>query len=156
MAWVSNARLKALDREVRAQSPAQVADYQLRRLNEEWGKAVHSIPYYSILADENALPRRFGSLREFVDAVPPLTREVLQRRDLRVWHDRPRPNRRRTTGGSTASPIQLPAWRREFRHTSLDPWLGRSWFGISPADRPFLFWGHAHLLGDGWRGRMNG
>lgn len=155
MAWVSIPRLKALEGEWLAHSPAEVGEYQLRRLNREWAKAVRSIPYYASLANQNALPSRFSSLREFVEAVPPLTREVLQQRDQRYWHARPRPNHRRTTGGSTASPIQMPAWRREFRHTRLDPWLGRSWFGISPRDRLFLFWGHSHLLGEGWRGRVN-
>ena len=155
MAWVSNGRLKALEGEFLARSATEVAEYQLGRLNQEWAKAVRSIPYYGSLAHKNALPARFASLTEFVEAVPPLTRDVLQQRDLRYWHDRPHPNHSRTTGGSTASPIQLPAWRREFRHTHLDPWLGRSWFGISPRDRLFLFWGHAHLLGEGWRGRAN-
>lgn len=155
MAWVSSARLRALEGEFRARSPTEVAAYQLGRLNREWAKAVRSIPYYASLARENALPARFASLHDFVEAVPPLTRDVLQQRDLRYWHEPPRPNHRRTTGGSTASPIQLPAWRRELRDTRLDPWLGRSWFGISPRDRLFLYWGHAHLLGDGWRGRAN-
>lgn len=155
MAWVSNTRVKALEGESRARSPVEVGDCQLGRLNREWTKAVRLIPYYASLARESGLPARFASLREFVDAVPPLTRDVLQQRELRYWHDRPRPNHRRTTGGSTASPIQLPAWRREFRHTRLDPWLGRSWFGVTPHDRLFLFWGHSHLLGEGWRGRVN-
>lgn len=155
MAWVSGARLKALDRCFRARTPGEVADYQLRRLNEEWRRAVRLIPYYRKLAERHALPPHFDSLEQFVDVVPPLDREVLQG-DVRYWHDDPPPNRRRTTGGSTATPIQLPAWRREFRHTKLDPWLARSWYGISPRDRLFLFWGHAHLLGLGWRGRVNG
>ena len=156
MAWISTARLKALEAEFLARSPTAVGEYQLDRLNLEWAKAVRSIPYYRSLARDSALPVRFASLREFVEGVPPLTRDVLQQRDLRYWHERPRPNQRRTTGGSTASPIQLPAWRHEFRYTHLDPWLGRSWFGITPRDRLFLFWGHAHLLGEGWRGRVNG
>ena len=155
VAWVSDARLKALDRRFGALSPDEVAHFQLDRLNEEWGKAVRSIPYYAELADRHALPRRFGSLGQFVNVVPPLDRETLQGQ-VRYWHDDPRPNHRRTTGGSTATPIQLPAWRGEFHHTSLDPWLARSWYGISPRDRLFLFWGHAHLLGPGWRGRANG
>lgn len=155
MAWISTARLKALDRRFGAPSPDKVADFQLRRLNEEWDKAVRSVPYYGQLSDRHALPGRFCSLNHFVNVVPPLDRPALQG-EVRYWHDDPRPNHRRTTGGSTATPIQLPAWRSEFRHTNLDPWLGRSWYGIAPRDRLFLFWGHAHLLGQGWRGRTNG
>lgn len=155
MAWISNARLNALDRRFRTSTPVEVADYQLERVNAEWDKAVRRIPYYAALAEERRLPRRFGSLQEFIDAVPPLTRDVLQRPDVRYWHAHPRPNRRRTTGGTTATPVQMPTWRREFQYTALDPWLARRWWGITPRDRLFLYWGHAHLLGSGWRGRLN-
>jgi phenylacetate-coenzyme A ligase PaaK-like adenylate-forming protein len=50
----------------------------------------------------------------------------------------------------------MPAWKREYRTTNPDIWLARSWYGIEPRDRLFLFWGHSHLLGSGWRGWVNG
>jgi phenylacetate-CoA ligase len=34
-------------------------------------------------------------------------------------------------------------------------WLGRSWYGVSPASRLFLLWGHSHLLGAGIKGWLN-
>jgi phenylacetate-coenzyme A ligase PaaK-like adenylate-forming protein len=60
----------------------------------------------------------------------------------------------RMTGGSTAKPVQLPAWSSETQHLRPETWLGRSWYGITPASRLFLIWGHAHLLGTGWRGAV--
>jgi hypothetical protein len=50
----------------------------------------------------------------------------------------------------------MPSWKREDREIRADLWIGRGWYGIEPADRVFLFWGHAHLLGSGWRGWLKG
>ena len=36
--------------------------------------------------------------------------------------------------------IKLAAWQQ---------------FGYTPSSRLFLIWGHSHLLGTGWRGRIN-
>ena len=61
----------------------------------------------------------------------------------------------RMTGGSTSKPVQIPGWREELSRGALDMWLARSWFGVTPAARCFWLWGHAHLLGSGWRGWLN-
>jgi phenylacetate-coenzyme A ligase PaaK-like adenylate-forming protein len=50
----------------------------------------------------------------------------------------------------------MPAWKREYRALRPDLWIARGWYGIEPRDRLFLFWGHGHLLGSGWRGWING
>ena len=65
------------------------------------------------------------------------------------------PDFMRITGGSTAEPIQMPAWREEAKFTSYDMWLARSWYGISPASKLFMIWGHSHLLGSGFSGVVN-
>ena len=153
MAWISRKRLRALEDAFRSLSPDRIACRQLERLNGEWGRALRGIPYYRELARQHGLPSRFDSLAQFAQSVPPLGKDVIQTAKLRFWHEPPAPNHRRITGGSTAAPVQINAWKREFRATALDPWLGRSWYGIGPGDRLFLFWGHAHLLGEGWRGK---
>jgi len=61
----------------------------------------------------------------------------------------------RVTGGSTAQPIQLPAWHSEKAVVGPDQWLGRHWFGVRPSDRLFWLWGHSHLLGSGLGGQIN-
>lgn len=33
--------------------------------------------------------------------------------------------------------------------------MGKFWYGVSPGDKLFLFWGHSHLLGKGIKGRLN-
>jgi len=60
------------------------------------------------------------------------------------------------TGGSTSEPISLPAWKTEFQQVAASQWLGRYWHSVLPSDRLFLLWGHSHLLGTGWRGKLNG
>ena len=155
MAWISESRLRALDREYRTWSPSRIADYQLARVNELWDWASRSIPYYRRLV-ENGLPRRFASLPQYVAAAPPLTREIIQDTDLPCWSRNPRPDSWRVTGGTTARRLQVPSWHREYDENRLDAWLGRSWYGVRPRHRLMLYWGHGRELGAGWRDRVDG
>jgi phenylacetate-coenzyme A ligase PaaK-like adenylate-forming protein len=84
--------------------------------------------------------------------MPVTTRGLLQHQATNIARDSARTDFIRMTGGTTAQPVQLPAWNRELDHTQLDIWLGRSWYGIRPSSRLFLIWGHSHLLGSGVRG----
>lgn len=156
MAWISKSRLTALDHVHRTWSPARIAAYQLERINNLWGQASQNVPYYRNLVRKFGLPESFDSLQQYVTVMPPLTKDVFRDGNLRYWHRKPRPDSKRMTGGSTAMPIQIPAWRREYEENRLDPWLARSWYGIAPHDRLLLYWGHSHLLGEGWRGKVNG
>lgn len=156
VAWISKSRLKALALDHQTWSPSQVAAYQLKRINNLWDGATRNIPHYRNLVKRLGLPKSFDSLQQYIALVPPLTKDVFQTQDVPYWHQKPRPNRKRITGGSTATPIQIPTWRREYEANRLDPWLGRSWYGIDPCNRLLLYWGHSHLLGEGWRGKVNG
>ena len=128
---------------------------QLERLNAEWQRVVEGVPYFRALRRERGLPASFDSLESFCACVPVTTRETLQRELARLSLEGPPAELVRTTGGSTSQPVQLPAWRSEFAATAPDVWVGRSWYGIGPDARLFLLWGHSHLLGSGWRGRLN-
>jgi phenylacetate-coenzyme A ligase PaaK-like adenylate-forming protein len=44
------------------------------------------------------------------------------------------------------------ASRDQMRIVKLSAWMD---FGYTPASRLFLIWGHAHLLGTGWKGKFN-
>lgn len=156
MAWVSRARLAALDRDHRTWPPSRIADYQLERVNALWSEATRTVPYYRDLLRERHLPACFDSLGQYVTLVPPLTKDAFRNRDVPCWRQKPGPDSERITGGSTAEPVQLPTWRKEYEENRLDPWLGRSWYGIRPDDRLLLYWGHSHLLGERWRGKING
>ena len=130
---------------------------QLALLNAEWERIRTSVPHYRREIERGALPRRFGSLAEFVAAVPPTTRRDVQLTLPERTSSERSADFRRITGGSTAEPVQLPAWSSEQTFTRADMWWGRSWYGINPGSRLFMLWGHSHLLGTGaagwWRAR---
>ncbi len=126
--------------------------WQLRAWNAEWSRIRSSVPYYMKRPD---LPTQFESWEQFLEFVPPTTRGGV-RHNLREMTDASRPPEFfRITGGSTAQPVQLPAWKKEFRTTTPDLWWARSWYSISPKSRLFLLWGHSHLLGQGFKGWLN-
>jgi phenylacetate-CoA ligase len=107
------------------------------------------------LQQQKKAPDRFTSWHEFRDMLPVIDRKTIQNnrealtstaRALDYW---------RTTGGSTAEPLQMPAWHSEQEVSTKDMWYARSWFGVTPSDRLFLIWGHSHLLGSGFQGWIN-
>jgi phenylacetate-coenzyme A ligase PaaK-like adenylate-forming protein len=134
--------------------PARRRAWQLEALNREWSRITAEIPYYRELVAEG-VPRRFESLEAFVEAVPATTRERVHREGARMASSAPAPDFQRMTGGSTAEPVQLPAWNREQEEAQPETWLGRTWYGVRPSSRLFMLWGHAHLLGTGRRGWIN-
>jgi phenylacetate-CoA ligase len=125
---------------------------QLAALNAEWARVVTTVPYYRTLTAERKLPLRFDSLQDFAVRVPVTTRAHVQSElAARTSAGRP-PDFRRMTGGSTSEPVQLPAWTSENAFTRADTWWGRSWYGLTPASKLYLLWGHSHLLGTGLMG----
>jgi len=134
---------------------AQRLKEQLRRFNQCWPAIRFKIPFYRELALRNNLPDTFRSWEEIIDVFPVVNRAVVQLNVSRLTDQSKSPQRYRITGGSTAQPIQMPAWKSEDQYTSPDIWLGRSWYGIKPNDRLFMLWGHSHLLGSGWKGLLN-
>lgn len=137
-------------------SDAETADFQLERLNLEWKRVVSSTPYYRSLVSQGRAPERFASIRQFLDTVPPVRRQDVQRYGAEMRVDG-RPNDSwRITGGSTSQPVQIPAWNHEFEDARRNLWAARTWYSIDPGSRLFLLWGHSHLLGSGVKGWMNG
>lgn len=128
---------------------------QLELLNRCWDRAIAEVPYWSDRVARGVLPRRFDSLEEFSARAPVTDRSTLQDHRDQLVSSRRRPDRMRITGGSTAEPVQIPSWNSEFDFTTVDMWMARSWYGLDPAARQFLLWGHSHLLGTGWRGWIN-
>jgi phenylacetate-CoA ligase len=87
--------------------------------------------------------------------MPVVDRTTLKRDLDNISIKSTRPDYWRTTGGTSAEPLRLPAWHSEDRHTAWNTWFARSWFGASAGDRLFLLWGHGHLFGKGLSGRIN-
>ena len=137
-------------------TPEEIRAWQLERFNEQWQGLRREIPYFIRITHERKLPERFASWDEFRRLMPVLDRKTIQSQRDEFRNPARAPDYFRTTGGSTAEPLQLPAWHSENEFSNRDVWLARSWFGISPADKLFLIWGHSHLLGRGITGRLNG
>lgn len=135
-----------------ARSDDERTAFQLAALNREWARASATTEHWGALVHSRRLPERFASLDEFVSAVPITSRPAAQENGRAMTSRSRRPDRVRMTGGSTAAPLQLPAWSSEYAATRPDLWCGRSWYGVDPASRLFLLWGHSHLLGTGLRG----
>ena len=128
------------------------AAIQLELLNREWARVVATTEHWGTLVRTARLPARFASLEEFASSVPVTSRQAVQQHGPAMASRSRPPDMVRMTGGSTAAPIQLPAWSSEQRITRYDQWCGRGWYGVDPGSRLFLLWGHSHLLGTGVRG----
>ena len=163
MTWAGGIRAHKLAAALRERAAAYAATperaareaIQLETLNREWARILQDVPYYVEARQRLDLPGSFGSLEEFLDRVPPANREAVQRHGTEMTSHARLSEWVRMSGGSTAQPVRLPAWRSELQDTALDMWLARSWYGVRPDSRLFQIWGHSHLLGSGWRGRVN-
>ena len=128
---------------------------QLAKFNRCWEVIQRNIPYYAALVEKNMAPRQFENWESFLQTVPVADRPFIYK-NLPELADRTQPpDSFRVTGGSTAEPVSLPAWRSETAETERNEWVGRSWYGIGPEEASFRLWGHSHLLGKGWRGWVN-
>lgn len=141
-------RRKAPDGEVHAT--------QLQLLNREWERTVRTVPWFRALQREAGLPLRFASLEEFVERVPTMNRSTIQQHKEALLSADHLPEWMRITGGSTAQPVQIPAWKSERDALHPDMWAARGWYGIGPESRAYLLWGHSHLLGTGLVGWLRG
>jgi len=136
-------------------SDDEMHSWQLKRFNEVWNGILNEVPYFMKLYHKGQVPKQFNSWKEFIRSVPVMTREVIQQNRDDLYSKRTKPDFFRMTGGTTARPIQLPAWKSEISLTVPDMWYARSWYGVTPASKLFLLWGHSHLLGSGIKGIIN-
>jgi len=128
---------------------------QLARFNRCWERLSANVPYYAGLVERRCAPERFESWAQMIAALPVADRPFLYA-NLPALCDPSRPaDGYRTTGGSTAEPVSLPAWHAETAETESNEWMGRAWYGIDPAEPCLRLWGHSHLLGSGPRGWIN-
>ena len=133
-------------------SPDEIRAWQLERFNERWVSIRENVPYYSRLTAERDLPPRFDSWEQFRDRMPVIDRETVQEHRAALASKKKSPDFQRVTGGSTAEPVQIPAWASERTYEQGNFWYAREWYDISPADQLFLLWGHSHIFGEGLSG----
>ena len=83
---------------------------QLGLWNTEWRRILAESDYYHQLAGDRGLPSRIRCWEEFRDLFPATTRGFLQRHAGRIKCGSKPADFSRITGGTTAQPIQLPAY----------------------------------------------
>ncbi len=125
---------------------------QLRLWNVQWRQISRQIPYWKELCVRRGLPSEFKSWDEFREQVPVMTRADVRSHGVAMSNSSRPADFHRKTGGTTAQPVQMPAWNDENRVTLPDVWVARDWYGVRPAARVFMIWGHSHLLGTGVKG----
>lgn len=164
MRWVRRRRVQRLRAPLedqaefygRAWTDEERDAWQLDAFNRLWKDSSHRTSRWTALRRNGGAPAEFTSWEQFRKVIPVTMRADLQE-DLSSYLDTDRPPEDwRATGGSTGQPLRTPLWRSETTIHSEDFWFARSWFSVAPDDRLFLFWGHAHLLGQGLRGRAVG
>lgn len=135
---------------------AQRHAWQLAQINQNWVHQQQHIPAYADAVRSGALPSQFRTLAEFCEKMPATTKKMVQTQMTRL-SDPTRPaDFSYTTGGSTGEPTTFPFWKDEHFHSIPDRWMCRRWYGVQPSDRLFMIWGHSHLLGSGFKGKMKG
>jgi phenylacetate-coenzyme A ligase PaaK-like adenylate-forming protein len=130
------------------------AEPQLAALGRVWADAAADVPYYARLVGEKIAPASIRSWDE-VRSLPILTRSILQEHAPEFIRRSGPPESYMTTAGSTGTPLRVgmnQAERDLMRVVKLSAWQS---FGYTPSSRLFLIWGHAHLLGTGWQGKVN-
>ena len=133
---------------------AELAALQLSALKQTWSEATTHIPYYRSLVDTATAPARIETWDD-LRAIPVLTRRILQERSHEFVRRSGPPQSIMKTAGSTGQPLRIgmnQAERDLMRVVKLAEWQS---FGYTPSSRLFLIWGHGHLLGTGWSGRLN-
>lgn len=126
---------------------------QLKCLQQAWSEAVVRVPYYKTLVRKKLAPAEIRNWEDY-SQIPILDRATLQEKQQEFQREAI-PDQTRETGGSTGIPVKIGVWNREadgHRIAKLMLWQKA---GYMPSDKLFLIWGHAHLLGTGWKGILN-
>jgi phenylacetate-CoA ligase len=145
---------KAAARRAESAPTSSLADRQLLAISRVWTDAVADLPYYGRLVSEQRAPQALRSWDE-VKALPILTRRILQDHAAEFMRRSGPPESFMTTAGSTGTPLRIGMNQGErdlMRVVKLSAWQS---FGYDQSSRLFLIWGHAHLLGTGWKGKVN-
>jgi phenylacetate-CoA ligase len=127
---------------------------QLRLLQQVWADATHDVPYYRRLVSDGQAPAQISDWAD-LRTIPVLTRQILQDRAGEFIRDSAAPQSFMKTAGSTGEPLRIgmnQSERELMRIVKLVEWQS---LGYTKSSRLFLIWGHGHLLGTGWRGRVN-
>ncbi len=115
---------------------------------------MQDIPHYASLAASGSAPARIRSWEDF-RALPVLTREHIQTRPADFIRRSGPPHQFVRTSGSTGTPLRIGVTNAERDYLRIVKLAAWQQFGYTPASRLFLIWGHANLVGTGWRSSIN-
>lgn len=134
-------------------SQTELDSYQLKQLNKIWQDAVENIPFYADWKFRHNLPDRITSLEEY--AKWPILKksdlqanpELLKRKTTRKYHES-------VTGGSTGEPLHFGTFPEQGLRIGASILMARAGLDFYPGDRVFLFWGHRHFYGHGFKSKV--
>lgn len=125
---------------------------QIEKFNFVWEKAFTEIPFYTYWKKKNKIPSKITSLKE-LQYFPYLKKKhIVQYQDL-IFNKLDK-TQSVSTGGSSGEPTKFPASKIDFLSIYADAYVARGWYGIDPFDKILSFWGHSHLFGYGFSGRI--
>src|SRR5881628_1397688 len=94
-------------------TPDDVRNWQREQFNLQWQTIRREVPYYRRLCEQSELPGSFSTWSEFQQKMPFIDRKTVHTARDALMSDKRAPDYMRTTGGSTAEPVQIPSWKTE-------------------------------------------
>lgn len=130
-----------------------ICSRQLENFNAIWKYATREIAFYDWWKKTHRLPEFISSIDEIKNFPPLSKKDINDNRDL-IFKQFNNYNTI-STGGSTGEPTLFPVSSKDYLSIYADAYVARSWWGVKPLDFTVSLWGHSHLFGSGFRGKVN-
>ena len=125
---------------------------RLNKFNILWKNSYKKIPFYRLWKEKNLLPDRINNFEDLY-RFPKLTSKIIQEnKDLIINSNI---SGTISTGGSSGSPTIFPSSQSDIKNFYSNIFVGRGWWDIFPGEKTLLIWGHSHLFGTGFFGKVN-
>lgn len=134
-------------------SEQEIHNYQIKKFNKVWQKAINEIPFYQLWKKKFNLPEKIENINE-LKSFPILKKKHIQKNEKLIFQSLKNYSII-STGGSTGSPTKFPTSYNETINSYANHYLARGWWNIKPLDHILMFWGHSHLFGSGIKGQIN-
>jgi phenylacetate-coenzyme A ligase PaaK-like adenylate-forming protein len=129
-----------------------ISAIQVQKFNALWARSCQTFDIYRRLKTEFSLPERIDKIDD-VKNFPLLTKQALQGAQGRIIAEAG-VYRTASTGGATGTPLVFPVDKRNSYRALRNAAVGRAFHSVELGDPIFLLWGHHHLFGSGWKGRV--
>ena len=129
-----------------------ILEFQLTKFNSTWSIINKENPFYRYWKKKHGLPRILSSISD-LKQFPILDKKIIQKNQDLIFANVVS-RQIIQTGGSTGQPTSFPTSNSQKEIEYANAYFGRSQFGIKPFDKIALFWGHSHLFGSGFGGKL--